>query len=75
MASWEVPRSLRAWEVLVPSATEAVCRRPRLTRRRKTALLGPLQDGKLAGTDAFTLWDTYGFPVDLTEVRPHLAEC
>ena len=24
--------------------------------------------GKLAGTDAFMLWDTYGFPVDLTEV-------
>ncbi len=27
------------------------------------------KDGKLAGRDAFTLWDTYGFPVDLTEVR------
>ena len=26
------------------------------------------KDGKLAGTDAFMLWDTYGFPVDLTEV-------
>jgi hypothetical protein len=24
--------------------------------------------GKLAGADAFMLWDTYGFPVDLTEV-------
>lgn len=28
------------------------------------------KDGKLAGPDAFMLWDTYGFPVDLTEVRP-----
>jgi hypothetical protein len=26
------------------------------------------KDGQLAGTDAFMLWDTYGFPVDLTEV-------
>ena len=24
--------------------------------------------GQLAGADAFMLWDTYGFPVDLTEV-------
>ncbi|KAL4446750.1 hypothetical protein ABPG77_007994 [Micractinium sp. CCAP 211/92] len=31
------------------------------------------KDGKLAGTDAFTLWDTYGFPVDLTELMAQEA--
>ncbi|PRW58002.1 alanine--tRNA ligase isoform A [Chlorella sorokiniana] len=31
------------------------------------------KDGKLAGRDAFTLWDTYGFPVDLTELMAQEA--
>lgn len=32
-------------------------------------MAGNADKGQLAGADAFMLWDTFGFPVDLTEVR------
>eukprot|EP00271_Cylindrocystis_brebissonii_P012965 TRINITY_DN32493_c0_g1_i1.p1 TRINITY_DN32493_c0_g1~~TRINITY_DN32493_c0_g1_i1.p1 ORF type:complete len:1218 (-),score=332.87 TRINITY_DN32493_c0_g1_i1:421-4074(-) len=37
-----------------------------LQRFEKSA--AEVKDGKLSGTDAFILWDTYGFPVDLTQL-------
>lgn len=36
-------------------------------------MAGNAKDGKLAGADAFALWDTFGFPVDLTELMAQEA--